>query len=268
MKTILLLAHDDRGQEARLQAALAVVRALDAHLICLDVTVIPERMTDYASRSAGGLLLADEQRNEARHAARLRERLSSEAVEFEFIATTGFVSQTIVQHAVLADLIVISSTLKDGFPDMERIVADLLSRGQRPIFAVPEESTSLDLHGHALVAWDGSPDAEEALRAAVPLLQMAGTVTLVHADDGSLKLPLEEAARYLSRHGIEPVIHRVPPSDERASFVLEDIIMRVQPSYVVLGAFSRGRTCEALFGGVTARLLSRSRCPLLLAHRR
>jgi nucleotide-binding universal stress UspA family protein len=268
VKTILLLAHDDRGQEARLQAALVVVRALDAHLICLDVTVIPERMTAYVSRSAGGLLLADEQRNEVCHAARLHQRLSSEAVEFEFIAATGFVSQTILQHAVIADLVVVSSRLKDGFPHMERIVGELLTRGQTPVFAVPEDSTPLNLHGHALVAWDGSPDAEEALRAAVPLLQMAGSVTLVHADDGSLMLPPDEAARYLSRHGIEPVIHLVPPSDERASFVLEDIIARVQPAYVVLGAFSRGRTCEALFGGVTARLLSRSSYPLLLAHRR
>ena len=41
MKTILVLLHDDGGQEARLQVALDLSRALDGHLICLDVTQLP-----------------------------------------------------------------------------------------------------------------------------------------------------------------------------------------------------------------------------------
>ncbi len=45
MKNILLLIHDDAGQEARLQAALDITRALGGHLKCVDVTpltVIPD----------------------------------------------------------------------------------------------------------------------------------------------------------------------------------------------------------------------------------
>ena len=41
MKNILLLVHDDAGQEARFQAALDIGRAVEGHLSCLDVTVIP-----------------------------------------------------------------------------------------------------------------------------------------------------------------------------------------------------------------------------------
>lgn len=41
MKNILLLVHDDDGQEVRLQAALDLVRALDGHLTCVDVTPRP-----------------------------------------------------------------------------------------------------------------------------------------------------------------------------------------------------------------------------------
>jgi hypothetical protein len=37
MKNILLLVHDDVGQEARLQVALDVTRALTGHLESLDV---------------------------------------------------------------------------------------------------------------------------------------------------------------------------------------------------------------------------------------
>ena len=41
MKNILLLVHDDPGQEARVQAALDLTRALDGHLTCLDVAAMP-----------------------------------------------------------------------------------------------------------------------------------------------------------------------------------------------------------------------------------
>ena len=41
MKNILLLVHEDNGQEARLQAALDVTRALKGHLNCLDVVIMP-----------------------------------------------------------------------------------------------------------------------------------------------------------------------------------------------------------------------------------
>lgn len=41
MKNVLLLVHEDAGQEARLQAALDLTRALRGHLTCLDGTCYP-----------------------------------------------------------------------------------------------------------------------------------------------------------------------------------------------------------------------------------
>ncbi len=52
MKNILLLVHDDEGQEARLQAALDLVRTLDGHLVCLDVTPFPVMAGDFYVASA------------------------------------------------------------------------------------------------------------------------------------------------------------------------------------------------------------------------
>ena len=39
-----------------------------------------------------------------------------------------------------------------------------------------------------------------------------------------------------------------------------------QPGYCVMGAYSHGRLRESLFGGVTRRLLTESRVPLILGH--
>lgn len=48
MKNILFVAHDDSGQEARLQCSLDVVRAVGGHLNCLDVAIPSLPMTDFA----------------------------------------------------------------------------------------------------------------------------------------------------------------------------------------------------------------------------
>ncbi len=37
MKNVLLLIHDDAGEEARLQVALDLARGLSGHLICVDI---------------------------------------------------------------------------------------------------------------------------------------------------------------------------------------------------------------------------------------
>ena len=62
MKNILVLAHDDEGQEARLQAALDLGRALTGHITCLDVTYIPPILgNDYSEAGyAMAAVLADE----------------------------------------------------------------------------------------------------------------------------------------------------------------------------------------------------------------
>jgi hypothetical protein len=39
MRNILLLVHDDDGQQSRLHAALDLTRAVEGHLRCLDVTL-------------------------------------------------------------------------------------------------------------------------------------------------------------------------------------------------------------------------------------
>ena len=69
MKNVLLLIHDDDGQEARLEVALDVVRAIGGHLTCLDVAVYTVLAgDDYGAGSA--TLYADECAREAKNKAK------------------------------------------------------------------------------------------------------------------------------------------------------------------------------------------------------
>ena len=267
MKNILLLIHDDSGQEARLQAALDVTRAVQGHLTCLDVSVIAPVVASDIGVSGGAMLISLERESEVANRSQIQPRLEKEDVAWNWIDTVNYLEPALEGAAGLADLIVVNRQL-DSFPlpDMRTLAAALVVKSGKPVLAVPEDVTGFKANGNALVAYDGSPEASAALCAAVPLLQLATSVTIVEVDDGSVKTGAEEAAAYLSRHGIHPVIVRAAAEGEDAGTVLLAKAASGRFDYLVMGGFGHSRFVEAIFGGVTRRLLTESPIPLFLAH--
>lgn len=267
MKNILLLVHDDTGQEARLQAALDITRALEGHLNCLDVAMMPTVAGDLWVGGGTAIYMADEREAEAANRAKVEKRLGVEGVAWTWTDAVGDISYCLERAAVLNDLIVLNREL-DGFhyPDMRTAAAELIVRTGKPILAVPPAANGFATSGRAIVAWDGSPQSDAALHAAMPLLRLASHVTLVEIDDGSIDVPAEEAAAYLSRHDIHPLVVRETAAKGEAGEKLLDTIRQRQADYLVMGGFGRSRAAESLFGGVTRTLLMRSPVPVLLAH--
>lgn len=268
MKNILVLAHDDDGQEARMQVALDLGRALAGHVTCLGVIYVPPIAGGGLADDAYVLadLITEGTTRERTNRARLEARLVGEDVPWDWIEATGDVAPCIARAAALADVIVVNRTLDEvSAIDMRRTAGELIVKSGRPVLAVPEDCNGLDLSS-ALVAWDGSPSAAAALRAAVPLLALAERVTLFEVADGSIAIPAEDAARYLSRHGIHAVIRRVAVPFEGAATRIVDEASTGSFDYVVMGGYGHRRFVEALFGGVTRAMLNTSPIPVLLAH--
>lgn len=267
MKNILLLVHDDVGQEARFQAALDLTRALGGHLTCLDVTVMPVISGDFYAAAAETELLADEIERGAANRARLEARLAREDVSWNWIEVMGSIAPSLIEAGKMADLIVVNRNLDSTpVPDMRCIASEVMLGSGKTIVAVPEDLSRFETAGVALVAWDGSGEAMTALQAAVPLLQLARTVTIVETRDGSVETPAEDAAAYLSRHGILPVVVR----RSRGVFPVADALQAEAKAegadYIVMGGFGHSRLAEAVFGGVTRQLLTESPIPTLMTH--
>ena len=267
MKNILLLIHDDAGQEARLQAALDVTRAVGGHLTCLDVSVVIPMVRADVGVSGGEVTVELERENESANRARTYPRLEKEDVAWSWIDASDYLEPALEEAAGLADLIVVNSRL-DSFPlpDMRTLASGLVVKSGRPVLAVPETAAGFRADGNAMVAWDGSREASAALCAAVPLLRLAGSVTVVEVEDGSVKSPAEEAAAYLSRHEVGVAIVREPIRGDDSGMVLLAKANSERFDYMVMGGFSHSRLYEAVFGGVTRRLLTYSQIPLFLAH--
>src|SRR3546814_21012392 len=79
MKNVLLLVHDDSGQEARLQCALDLTRALSGHLFCMDVVQVPVLVgAEFGAAQAQAMLLEDTRETEAANERKVKARLKVE----------------------------------------------------------------------------------------------------------------------------------------------------------------------------------------------
>ena len=167
-----------------------------------------------------------------------------------------------------ADLIILNRAL-DGYPlpDMRDITSRIVECTNAAVLAVPE-TLGRFAFDRVLIAWDGGRSAAAALRAAVPLLALASEVEIFmarEADDEDMPNGPENAAAYLSRHGIHAAVKIAAKAESQAdaSIAVESGAWRAD--YIVMGAYGRGRLRET-FGGVTKRMLRDSKLPLLLAH--
>ena len=243
MKNILVLINDSAGREARIQAALDLTRALDGHLSCIKIVDLPP--------------------------GSIEARLAAEDVPWSVITGDGDVAEAIALAAGLSDVIV-ADCQADGplDPDMLGIPSEIALETHKPLVAVPESSRGFDAAGHAVVAWDGSFPAMAALTGAVPLLRLAASVSIVEVQ-GDRPSSANDAAAYLSRHGIHPEVRLVPRVEDGSgepAETLQRICANESAAYCVMGAYGHSRLRESLFGGVTRSMLGSSDIPLVVAH--
>jgi nucleotide-binding universal stress UspA family protein len=267
MKNILLLVHDDPGQEARFQTALDITRALEGHLTCVDVVQIPALIGDGFCGAGEAMLLADERSREAENSVALKARLGREDVAWDWIDATGDIAQCVLEAAGTADVIVLNRRL-DGSSliEMDNIVAAVAMKARRPVVAVPDRATHFNANGRAFIAWDGSQSVFSTLQACLPLLALASAVHIFAVIDGAEGLPAQQAASYLSRHRIHASIEIVTDGLTAPDKLIAERSAKWHADYCLMGAFHHGRALEAVFGGVSRRMLKESALPLILGH--
>lgn len=266
MKNVLLLVHDDPGQEGRLQAALDPTRALSGHLTCVDVTPLP-LMADPVWGVASGTVVYDETKREAANLARIRERLDREDVAWTIDALRGDFTGGLGDALRSADVVVLNHTLIGApVPDMGMIIGNLLGKHEVLAVAIPAEACHFNVAGPVMIAWDGSAAVMKTVRRAVPLLALAGAVTIVQVGDlPKVALDAQEAATYLLCHGIRPYVVNEP----RNKSIAEQLCLSagvLKAGYCLMGAYGHSRLREAIFGGVTKDMLAPGGPPLVLGH--
>lgn len=263
MKNILLLIHEDDGQDSRLQVALDVTRALDGHLECLSVMEMPVVSAGFYGAETEALAFSAARDAAAANRMQIERRLAVEDVPWSMAGAIGTSANALEKASGLADLIVMSSR-SDGNAKRER-PAQLPLKAERPLLAVPPSCKSLDTAGRVIVAWDGSRQCTEAVRDAAPLLKCAREVILLEFDQPEGAFAMADVASYLSRHGVTAELVEGTSKNGIAGAILDHAGHR-EADLIVMGAYSAPPAAQIVFGGVTRTMLQECEVPLLLSH--
>ena len=279
IKTVLLHILDDEFHDQRIQTALSLARACSAHVSCVHVTPIEAYV---AFDKFGGIFVMndvmrkiDERDGELR--TRVESQLALEGISWDYQQVTANVASALLRRAALADLLITSRE-----PAHDEYVAptigflgELLHRSRTPLLIPAFPQRSFDPLGVAIIAWDGSIEAANAVRSALGLLRLASEVRVVHIPeqrtDDRKSFPATDVLEYLSRHGIHAQlkVEKAPAGHASQEVVSGMIVAEASgagASYIVMGGYSHTRISEYVFGGVTRNLLKGCPVALVIAH--
>lgn len=165
----------------------------------------------------------------------------------------------------VADLTVVSRPAAEGPGRARAFMLGALLHSAKPVLVLPQQRQAT-LGRRIVLAWDQSADAAAAVTAALPLLARAERVHIVCAGRQSRLGPsAAQLARYLAHWRVAVKQKRTSGADVLRE--LERSFRHLEADLLVMGAYSRSRFRQLVFGGVTEHMLFKTDIPVLLLHR-
>ena len=176
----------------------------------------------------------------------------------------------LIHKAMATDVVVASSSFIEAGGQREILMGVLKDSG-RPLIIVPvERAISVHSPRRVIVAWKQTVHTVRAISEAMPLLRAAHRVLVLEIEEAGQpkaeRVSAADISQWLSRHGIatEPLCR--DNFSGKAENVLDEEVARFEADALVMGAYSRSRMREIIFGGFTQHVLDNMRVPTLLAH--
>jgi len=194
-----------------------------------------------------------------------RERNITDTSSSNLIIEKGDVVKLLNQRSLWNDLLIFSLEHPPEDKPVSRLRSNLRTLIQtcpRPMLAVPSPSPMK----HALLAYDGSPKATEALFLAAYLAEIWYIqLTVISAlDDSQTKSsPLTQARKYLETRAIPANLTEQigPPSD-----VILQTMEEQKCDFIIVGGYGYSPVVEVLLGSTLDALLRLSNHPILICH--
>lgn len=166
----------------------------------------------------------------------------------------------------LTDLVVVEAPGNRHSPPAWNVVEEALFGARRPTLIVPSSTASVDL-SRAVIAWNGSSEAANAVERALDLLPENARLTVLQV--GDLKpgrMSSEKLMDYLGWHCFDAELRCVADRKDGTSQIILDEARHARAGFVIMGAYTHSRTRELLLGGVTDHMLRQAPLPVLMAH--
>jgi nucleotide-binding universal stress UspA family protein len=198
--------------------------------------------------------------------AEFNRRCLQAGIQGRLVISTGDISREICSRARWTDLVVANlayppaaqfrARLESGFREM-------IERCPGPLLAAPQTATGLS---SALLAYDGSPKAREALFIATYLAgewQIPLTVVEALTDPADIPQFIPDAQDYLEQHHVSA--HYVAESGPVGEVILKVAEQR-QAELLIVGGYGRSPVLEVMLGSTVDHLLRESNRPMLICR--
>ncbi len=188
------------------------------------------------------------------------------------VVQIGMVNDLVTSHARFADLVVLARPYEAAATaGADAVLEAVLFQARTPVLVVPTDRPAAPLPPRRIVlAWDQSPEALAATRAALPFLQSAEQVVITIVDPGAHGAERSDPGgllcQMLVRHGVKAEVSVLAKTLPKVSEVLARQVTDVNADMLVMGAYGHSRLREALLGGPTRDMLQDSVVPVFMAH--
>ena len=164
----------------------------------------------------------------------------------------------------VADLLVVSRPFGKGGKRARLFLSASLLRSSRPVLVLPQRQRRA-VGKRICIAWNQGAESARAVAAAMPLLVRADHVSIVTCGPESRAGPKSgQLQRYLKYWGIQSERVSTKGKDEAQQIVTA--YRSMNSDLLVMGAYSRSRMSQLVFGGVTDYMLKRASIPVFMLH--
>jgi nucleotide-binding universal stress UspA family protein len=156
-----------------------------------------------------------------------------------------------------------------GHRETRSLVEGLAFESGRPVLLLPPEGQAGHRFDDIVIGWDGSRAAARALADALPICEVAASVTVVTvAGEKALPegAPPADVIRHLSRHGISAEVAHLTAVEQDVGGALRSYCKQSGADLLVMGAYGHSRAREFVLGGATHSVLHKPSLPVLMSH--
>jgi len=287
LKSILVPTIGTDVDRRLLELALTVGRPTNAHIAALYPRRDSREALAYAGMGMGteliaiGPIMEQLERDGREGSARSRSTVeawrkeagltelakpgTSDRVTVGWSEQTGAPDELVIRAGAKADLIVHTGLQDDTGFQQELLEASLFGAA-RPVLTASPKSTANPFKC-AVVAWNGSHEANRAIAAAVALLPRFERVfVFCRAEPHRAAADPADPIELLAWHGIAAAALAASPASDSVGGDLLAAAASVEASMLIMGAYTHGRMREMVFGGVTHHVLHHAQLPVFLTH--
>jgi nucleotide-binding universal stress UspA family protein len=280
MKTILIPATRGESTRAALHTALLLAKRFDSYM---EGFALRWSFSAFAGIEAAGVVPVEafprENEEEERQARLLFETFMQEhGVPRAGGAAKGGLSFGWLENAPEGDSFVgslgrVFDVIVMARPDAgasglhHRAIESAIFESGRPLLLAPPSSPR-EIASNILVHWNSSTEQARATALAMPLLERADRVTVLHVVGGNA-VPgpsAEHLLRYLARNGVKAEPMTVELEGRTTGEAVLKAAEKTGCNLLIKGAYTQSRLRQIVFGGVTRHVLENASMPVLLAH--